>query len=187
MSTLAYAKLTNVRDDTDPREAADGAKPGINKYVDAMAALVPAEVLALHAMLITILTESNQGATDNDTIITIVEPGTLAWSFGGLIALTFVLYLLGRGWKHANGLDVLRMLVPAGAFVAWTMLQPSTAFDAVCPEMSSPTRMTIAVFAAVILGALATWLAGKAEASPPPGNGKDPVTPGDEVDLPPAS
>ncbi len=187
MSTLAYAKLTNVRDDTDPREAADGAKPGVNKYVDAMAALVPAEVLALHAMLITILTESTEGETDADTIITILEPGTLEWSFWGLVLLTVILYLLGRGWKHANGLDWLRMLVPPGAFVAWTMLQPSTAFDAVFPDISSPTRMTIAVFAAVILGALATWLAGKAEAGPPPANGNDPVTPGDEIDLPPAS
>ena len=129
MSTLAYANLTNVRDDTNQLESVGGEKPGVNKYVDAMAALVPAEVLALHAMLITILTESKPGEGENDTIITIVEQGTLAMSFWFLILLTVALYFFGRGKTHSNKHDFLRMLVPPLAFVAWTMLQPSTAFS----------------------------------------------------------
>lgn len=185
MSTLAYANLTNVRDDTSPLESVDKTKPGVNRYVDAMAALVPAEVLALHAMLITILTESAPGPGDGETVIKILEAGTLEMVFWALILLTFALYFLGRGKKHANKLDWLRMLVPPSAFVAWTMLQPSTAFDAAFPDVSSPTRMTIALFAAVTLGALVTWLAGKADAAPPPSNGDNPVTPGDEVELKP--
>lgn len=56
MSTFAYATLTNVRDDADPQKP-ENAKPGVNKYVDAMAALVPAEILGLHAILLSFTTE----------------------------------------------------------------------------------------------------------------------------------
>ena len=63
------------------------------------------------------------------------------------------------------------MLIPASAFVVWTMLQKSTAFDAVAPDMDEPLRFAIAVFAAVALGAGAAALSYKVtpdSGSPPP-------------------
>ncbi len=164
MSTFAYASLTNVRDDADPGDAA-AAKHEAGLAIDAMAALVPAEILGLHAVLLSFMTEK-ASAVDGKVSTIISEPGTLAWSFWGLIVLTVVLYLFGRGPKHFNTLDLIRVFIPPCAFVLWTMLQKSTAFDAAFPEMAFVERMAIALFGAVFLGALAAWLASKASAAP---------------------
>jgi len=50
MSTLAYQAITKRRDEATPGTS-DATSPGVGKYVDALAALVPAEVLAAHALL----------------------------------------------------------------------------------------------------------------------------------------
>ena len=164
MSTFAYATLTNVRDDADPQKP-ENAKPGVNKYVDAMAALVPAEILGLHAILLSFTTE--KASNDDGKVSTIIsEPETLAWCFWGLIVMSVVLYLFGRGKKHVNKLDWLRLLIPPCAFVLWTMLQKATAFDAAFPDMGFVERMAIALFGAVFLGALAASLASKASEAP---------------------
>jgi len=56
MSTLAYAQLTNKRDDAAPGTSETTNAPGVKSYVDALAALVPAEVLTLHALVISATT-----------------------------------------------------------------------------------------------------------------------------------
>ena len=167
MSTIAYASLTNVRDDADPTKKRDATKPGVSGYVDAVAALVPAEVLSLHALLLTFTTQTTKDAAGM-VITVITEPATLKYSFWALIGLTIIVYLSARGRAHANKLDALRLGIPPVAFVAWTMLQKATAFDAAFPGMRGVPRAAVALFAAVLLGVLAAWLAKKASESKPP-------------------
>jgi hypothetical protein len=108
-------------------------------------------------------TTKTQGSTT-----TITEAGTLAWAFYGLLAVSIFLYVLPR--LHAgtwDRLDYLRATIPPLAFVGWTMLQRATAFDAVCPDLGAPQRSAIALFLGVVLGAVATVLAYKADQKNP--------------------
>lgn len=58
MSTLAYASLTRRREQAPRGESMRNAPPGVNSYVDALAALVPAEVLSVHALILAVTTET---------------------------------------------------------------------------------------------------------------------------------
>jgi hypothetical protein len=148
MSSLLYGTLTRTREAEPSGTTMSQRPPGVNTYVDALAALVPAEVLAVHALVISWATKT-EGATT-----TIVAPQQLAFWFWFLIVLAPVLYVAGlraipRGW------NVIRMLIPGGAFLGWTMLQPTTAFDAVGGDLSSDWRWTAGLALAVVLGLLA--------------------------------
>jgi hypothetical protein len=166
MSTLAYAALTNRRIQATPGTSGAEEPPGVKSYVDAVAALVPAEVLSLHAVILSITTSRSPG-TDGNTVTTITQPGTLRWAFFGFIVLSVVLYVVPR-FQTRDRLDFLRGSIPPLAFVAWTMLQRTTAFDAVWPSLGDAPRTAIALFAAVVLGLMAAKLAGKADQTPPP-------------------
>lgn len=162
MSTVAYAALTTVREAADPKTKTRDTAPSVNTYVDAIAALVPAEVLALHAVIVSATTETVDGVTE------ITSRPTLYWAFFGLLVLSIGLYvgyrLMAKKWDK---LDLARMFIPPLAFVGWTMLQRATAFDAVFPDMADAPRTVVALFLAVILGVLAAALAYKAEQKPP--------------------
>lgn len=69
----------------------------------------------------------------------------------------------------------MRALIPAGAYVAWTMLQKSTAFDAIAPDMSEARRLIIAVFGAIALGVCAKALSDKSDNKEPPAPEPPPV------------
>ncbi|MEA2204874.1 MAG: hypothetical protein QOE77_1650 [Blastocatellia bacterium] len=162
MSTLAYAAITTRREQSPANKSTSSAAPGLNTYVDAFAALVPAEVLALHAMIITATTETIGDATR------ITSRGTLEWAFFGLAILATALYvvprLLDKKWGR---LDYLRMIIPPLAFVGWTMLQRSTAFDAVFPTMPQAARTVAALFLGAVVGGLAAALAYQADQQDP--------------------
>ncbi len=161
MSTLAYAALTTSREHSPPGSST--SPPGVSTYVDAVAALVPAEVLTLHALILSVTTETTGGITK------IIALSTLRWAFVGLIVLSVVFYvaprLFGGQWDR---LDYLRAAIPALSFLGWTMLQRTTAFDAIAPQMGGAPRTVIALFLAVLLGPLAAALAYKADQKPPP-------------------
>jgi len=53
------------------------------------------------------------------------------------------------------------------AFIGWTMLQRTTAFDAAWPDVSLNLRTAIAVIGAVVLGVSASALAYKADQKAP--------------------
>jgi hypothetical protein len=55
------------------------------------------------------------------------------------------------------------MLIPAFAFIAWTMVQKSTAFDAWFPGADDAPRYFGAIVATVLLGTLAARLATNAD------------------------
>lgn len=172
---------------TPAAPGADGAdepkKKGFSTYVDIVAAIVPAEVLALNAVLIQLMTETDGSVTE------ITEPGTLEVVFWLSIVTAIGLYLIADRTaarkkaaeesekvgpdKEVKPVPISlgtfsRALIPAAAYVAWVMLQKSTAFDAVAPGMEEPLRMTVAAFGAVLLGALAKLLLDKADEKVPP-------------------
>ncbi len=166
MSTLAYAALTNRRILAEPGTSTSKSPPGVTSYVDAVAALVPAEVLTLHAVIVSVTT-TTEATAGQPPVTTIEDLVALQWAFWGMVVLSVVLYVVPR-FRTREKLDFARAAIPPASFVVWTMLQRATAFDAVCPTLTAGRRTVIAVFAAVILGLAATTLAGKADQKPPP-------------------
>jgi hypothetical protein len=162
MSTIAYAQLTTKREESQPNKSMSQSPPGVNTYVDALAALVPSEVLTLHALILSVTTTINKNST------TITAPDTLAWAFLGLLLISIGLYVVPRILaKKWDQLDYIRMAIPPLSLVGWTMLQRATAFDAVFPTMPEAARTVSALFLAVILGTVATGLAYKADQKQP--------------------
>ena len=158
MSTLVYGSLTTRR--VAAMKDTSVSPPDVSSYVDMVAALVPAEVLALHGVILALTTSVQQDQTGSATTL-ITEPNVLYWSFFGLLGLSVVLYAAARFRKKKEGLDLVRGLIPPCAFVAWTMLQRAMAFDAVRPELGEVPRTVIGLFAAVVLATLAKLLAPK--------------------------
>src|SRR6266446_1409007 len=89
MSTVAYAQLTNRRDSAAPNTSSTTAPPGIGRYADMLSALVPAEVLGLHGLIISLTT-----TTSSDKTIRIDYPQTLCVTFWALVALSVFLYVV---------------------------------------------------------------------------------------------
>ncbi len=175
MSTVAYAQLTNAREASPPGTSTTTGSPGIKTYVDAFAALVPAEVLTLHALVISVTTETTQkaaatGGGKMETVTTILPnaAGTLQVAFWVLVLLSIALYVAPRYFGGKWGkFDYIRVTIAPLAFFGWTMLQRTTAFDAAFPQVASIPRTVFALFLGAILGAVTAGLAMKADAKPP--------------------
>ena len=170
MSTIAYAQLTNRREEAAPGTSSTSSSPGIRTYVDAFAALVPAEVLTLHALIMTVATETTSVAPSADSPETVTKilstaVPTLSVAFWGLVMLSIALYAAPRYLGgHWDRFDWLRTLIAPLAFVGWTMLQRTTAFDAAFPQVPAIPRTVAALFLGVLLGLLTAVLAMKADA-----------------------
>jgi len=179
MSSIAYGIVSAQRRAAPSEESKKEAKsPGFGSYVDVVAALVPAEVLAANAALLPLVTETNE---ENGSAVTaITEPGSLELVFWLSIAFSIAFFVAaeitrarkekdaGRPAKPWDRWTTVRALIPASAYVVWTMLQKATAFDAIAPSMAEATRFIIAVFAALALGLIAKLLADEADRSTPP-------------------
>jgi hypothetical protein len=186
MSAALYGALNAQREATEEEKSKKDKSPGFGTYVDVVAALVPAEILAANALLISLMVDTTEESGKSVTKIT--EPGSMKLMFVLSIILSVGLYVLGDrtraraaakkreedvGGKEVEviswgGWNYLRALIPAGAYVAWTMLQKATAFDAIAPGMNESKRVVIAVFGAIILGAIAKGLSDKADGNEPP-------------------
>ncbi len=176
MSTLAYATITARREKAPPGTsmtpgavapgapgAATAGGPGIGAWIDAATALVPAEVLAVHAFLIQQVTSTTQDAAGHP-VATISSVGNAQVLFWVLLALSAAIYVAAHV-KSWDRWDFVRMLIPAAAFVLWSTLQNGTAFDAVA-SWSEFTRYLIGVIGVIGLGYLARVLAYKADGEP---------------------
>lgn len=164
MSVVAFANMLNAREESTPGEVQESKteKTGTRDYLVILAGLVPAEILALHAFVVQATTDKSD---DGETTV-ITDPSTLKWAFWGLIALSVFLYVAVH-FKNWDGYDFIRAAIPVGAFVAWAMAQPTTAFDAVVgTDLSVGARSVIAAFAAIVLGVLAKGLTKKADEKP---------------------
>lgn len=168
MSTLLYTELTRKRKNAPPETSESKNPPGLKTYVDALAALVPAEVLALHAIAISAATETT--ATEDGEVTTLItNANLLIAAFWFCIAFSIFLYLVRQGRQNLDRWDIIRMLIPALAFVAWTMIQASTAFDAVLPRLNSDWReVSAAALAAVLVVVASTLCANIADKQEPP-------------------
>src|SRR3954451_12921581 len=168
MSTVVYAATTERRERSPSGKSTNEARPGLGTWVDVLVALVPAEVLALHALVLNWAMKTETGA-DGNQVTTITDPGLLQLAFWVLIGLAVVLYVFKK--KDGVGpLYAVRAAIPAIAFVGWTMLQQSTAFDAVFPDLADNTRYFVAVVVAIVLSVLAGRLAVKADGEDPGGD-----------------
>ena len=178
MSTLLYGSMTAQREQSkpgtssSPDPAPDKGKPGVNKLVDTVAALVPVEVLAGHALILGAVAERTD-PSKGPTVITIAR-GNLdiaKYSWIGLIVAAAALYAIGhlRSGRKWDASDFLRLAVPPLAFVSWTALQSGTLFDAVA-EWTSVSRTVLGVFIALALVAVTKALADVADKATPQGN-----------------
>lgn len=138
--------------------------------MDALAALVPAEILAAHGLLVGYTVGKVEGKDPHDPSIAssgtrIEKVGDAQVVFFALLALSVIMYVgprwLAKTWDWTY--DWVRMLIPAVAFVAWTMLQQVSAFDAVFPKMDSSLRVILAVIGAIALGLVVAALGTKAQ------------------------
>lgn len=169
MSSLAYGAVTRKRLEADANTSNTTKPPGVKTYVDTVAALVPAEVLALHAFIATIATSTSTVAGVATTTIT--DRDTLRATFWVCIGLSIALYAFGRiptTGKQWNPADCVRILIPPAAFVLWTILQKSTAWDALAgASLSNGERVLIGATGAILLGAIAALLGMKANGDTP--------------------
>jgi len=163
VSTVAYANLTNKRD-LAPRGTSVATSPGIGTYADTLTALVPGEVLGLHAFIMSWAT------TTSDNITSISDAQTLYWAFWGCAVLSMFLFILPRlGCARWDEWDIARMFIPPITFTGWTMLQRISAFDVVWPSLGKTPRNAIAAGLAIILAAVTPYLAYKADQKQAPG------------------
>lgn len=139
-----------------------------SKWVDMAAALVPAEVLAIATVAVQIQTsEDNEG---NATFT--AEPSVLAIQFFILLLLPALLFVLGRGFQEPKwgGWDVARAAIPCFAFAMWSVLQPTSLWEAVETQfgfaVTPGLEFVIAAAAVVVLGAASTALSAKADQQP---------------------
>ncbi len=181
MSTVAFGALTTRREKSDSGTSKTDQPPGLNSYIDILAALVPAEVLAIHAIIIAAVTATNPAGQTQ-----ITQPGTLRLAFWLLAGLATVLFVLGRRpaptpadvlqqsgtsvprWQHLEWQDLIRVAIPPAAFVGWTMLEPTSAWNVVVPGMSTGTRTLIALVGAVLLAAVTKAMASHSDNKPSP-------------------
>jgi hypothetical protein len=123
VSALAYGQLTKSRGGGVPVAFGPGGAKE-NKLLTAIAALIPADVIALHALILSKTTTTNKAGTT-----TIIDPVPLKWSLVGLMAIAMLLFLAGRGLKDWKKVDLVRLFVPPVAFVSWTGLIGTSALS----------------------------------------------------------
>ena len=163
MSSLLYGIVTAKRIVAPAKQSQTTATPGIGTYIDTLAALVPAEALALYWVVI-IPYSTHAVSLHGKKVAVISDPTLLAWSCAGLLALSSLLYIVGRKKLNLTAWDALRFLLPPIAFAAWMLVQTPGVWDIWWPGSGTGDRAVVAVFAAVVLGIAAKALGNQADA-----------------------
>jgi IPT/TIG domain len=164
MSSLVYGVIKGKRVAAPAKQSRTTASPGIGTYVDTIAALVPAEALAIYAGVV-IPYATHTSSLNGKKVTVISNPGLLGWSCAGLLALSSLLYLVGRKNPKLDW-GILSVFIPPAAFAAWMLVQNPSVWDIWWPGSSIGERAVITVFAAVLLGILANTLSVWADAQP---------------------
>lgn len=163
MSTLGYASLTNQRLSDPANEGTNKPGTGVKTYVDALSAMVPAEVLAVHSVVLNFLYDKSTGFGSH-------APAKLELLFWALMAISCALFVAPRlsgGIKWQKG-DWLRALIPPTAFWGWSVLQPISLLDGWWQVGDKQMMSAFVVVLAIVLGILTSILASKAAAANPP-------------------
>ena len=145
MSTILYSRVVRERHLSGERPPASP-----KKYLEMVAALVPLEVLGLHALALEVFTES--ALPPPTTWITNVDG--MRWAFVVMVLLSMLFYAVPKWKTWSRWSDYLRVLIPPLAFVLWTALQRVSAFDAWFPALDTGVRF----FTAAALASLLTFL-----------------------------
>jgi hypothetical protein len=176
MSTLLYESLTNAREATKaagslkvtaPKQDDTTATKPVSKLLDTVAALVPVEVLAAHAALFGAVSQNSDPGDSGPVQVTITDEtwGTRFW--WGLILAAVLLYAIPHLAKHGwDRWDFIRAAIPGAAFVAWTLLDKATLFDAVS-DWSNLTRIGVGTLLALLAVIASKALAETAEQKTP--------------------
>jgi hypothetical protein len=158
--TLVYAQAKQGADrPRGPGGLDSTSKEVVSHWQDVLVALVPAEVLAFHGVAMTVGTTTTGSGDDTTTVIT--APNEMIIVYWVLVALAFGLYLGGA--RSLKVQDIVRATVASVAFVLWTLIQPSTAFDAFAWNPSTLVRLMIALAGAAVLAFIVNLLASKAD------------------------
>jgi len=166
--------------------AAATTKPGVGSFVDAMAALVPAEALVFFAaassiagLVTTRSTVANGGTAE--TVTTVADVDGAVWLIVLSLLFSLALFVIGKFGTPWGWLDTVRALIPPLAFMLWLLLQERSMFwllwdrSAELPGWLVPQSFSwnpfvikvTAVFGAVLLPLLAGALGVMAEQSNP--------------------
>jgi hypothetical protein len=163
MSSFVYGAVTRKREEAPKDASTTTSPPGVRTYVDTLTAIVPAEVLVLHAFMVEQATTTSK--VNGKAVTTIEDAAALEATFWVCILLSMLVFVMGRlaakkgRWERS---DWIRMGIPPVAFVLWTILQKSTAWDAVSPDsISEAGRALIGATGAIVLGSLAAALGAK--------------------------
>ena len=165
MSSLIYGIVTAKRAAAPAGQSQTTSGPAMGTYVDAVAALVPAEALALYAAVVIPYTTRTASVSGKNTTV-ISDPRLLQWSCAGLFALCGLLYLVGRQKAPFTLSDVVRFLIPPMALAAWLLIQNFGVWDIWWPGSDLGERTVIVAFGAVLLGIVASRLGLQADATP---------------------
>jgi hypothetical protein len=112
-----------------------------------LAALVPGEVLIIHAAVLAAATSADQNGST-----TVTNPELLKWTLPVLAGVAFVLFLIGR-LPNWNKTDFVRMLIPPSAFFAWTLIIGTSAATPWCPDLDRGWLLLIGgALGAVLVG-----------------------------------
>ena len=162
MGSFVYGFVTAQRVVAPPGESQATAAPAMTTYIDALAALVPAEALALYAVIV-VPNVTRAVPVTGKTGTVISDPALLGWSCAGLLVLSAGLYIIGRMKEKLTLWDIPRALIPLAAFTCWMLVQNPGVFDVWWPSSSMAGRVVIAAFTAIMLGVLAKALGYQAD------------------------
>jgi hypothetical protein len=176
MSTLLYADLT-AKHQADAPSGGPGQPVGSSTatFADAVAALVPAEVISLAAVISSLTVEVTPGPDGGSTSV-ITNPRVVEYSFYALVAISAFLYLV-RKRSTFTRIDIIRTFIPPVAFVCWTMLQTNTAVDVIAPDFAGVPAIVTALIVAVLLTATSAALSSRAQHADPASPVEAPPTP----------
>lgn len=161
MSSFVYGNVTAQRAAAPAKKSKTAVPPGMGTYLDTLAALVPAEALALYEGVVlpnTTKTVSGKTVISHSTL--------LGWSCAGLLVLSVLLYGIGRKKQNWSSWDVARLFIPPAALTAWMLVQSPGVWDVWWPGPHTAERLVIAAFAAVVLGIAAKALGNLEDQAP---------------------
>jgi hypothetical protein len=142
MSTTLFARSTSARLATPSGTATDSTDSAVAPFVTAAAALVPAEALIVQVAILQITTTTTKASESHEATTVITNPDALRFGFWALIGLSAIAYLAGRvsSKQKLRLLDVAGVLIAPAAYIAWSLLQSPSAFDATFTSVTPVTR-----------------------------------------------
>jgi len=166
MSSLLYGTMLRKREEADEGASQEEKPPGVKPIADALAALVPAEVLAIHAAVVSdqITTASNKAG---ELVTTIKDPTVLKVTFVVLLIASMVLYRFGLQQKvlQFDRFEWVGLFIPPIAFF-WTLLQEPSALDAWWGGALEGYRLLIVLVFGSILVLIAQRLGAQIDQNP---------------------